>query len=213
MTDRPALRIREVLFATDFSDCSDHALDAAVALAAHFGARLHLLHVVHRVNVAYHAPEREAAGVRMAALAAARVGADITSVLAVAVGAPAAEIVGYAEREKVDLLVMGTHGRTGLAHAVLGSVAEEVVRRAPCQVLTIRRPVEVPLAGPEAAPAHGTTPASPAEPAARRRRGICLVCAKPSGDLVCDTCRARIQAEAFYRKRADEKADTSGHLV
>ncbi len=57
-----------------------------------------------------------------------------------AIGEPAAEIVAYAEEQGVDLLVMGTHGRTGLQHALLGSIAERVVRRARCPVLTVRPP-------------------------------------------------------------------------
>jgi nucleotide-binding universal stress UspA family protein len=55
-----------------------------------------------------------------------------------AVGEPAAEILSYAERSGVDLLVLGTHGRTGLEHALMGSVAERVVRKAHCPVLTVR---------------------------------------------------------------------------
>jgi universal stress protein A len=60
----------------------------------------------------------------------------------VRIGAPAAEIVGAAGDLKVDLLCIGTHGRTGLAHFLLGSVAERIVRHAPCPVLTVRPPAQ-----------------------------------------------------------------------
>jgi nucleotide-binding universal stress UspA family protein len=59
---------------------------------------------------------------------------------ATAVGEPAYEIVTYAKEKAVDLVVVGTHGRTGLTHALMGSVAERVVRKAPCPVLTVRPP-------------------------------------------------------------------------
>jgi nucleotide-binding universal stress UspA family protein len=57
-----------------------------------------------------------------------------------AVGEPAAEIVAHARDNAIDLVVVGTHGRTGLTHAIMGSVAERVVRKAPCPVLTVRPP-------------------------------------------------------------------------
>ena len=188
-----AVHIREILFATDFSSHSDHAFRAALALAQHFGARLHLFHVVHRPQ------EQEAARARLKAFAEKRVAAGGFTVT-IAVGGPAPEIVKYADREKVDLLVLGTHGRTGLAHVLLGSVAESVVRHAPCLVLTIRRVVEVPVEVPEPPPER------PEEPPVQVAPARCLVCARPSEDLICDTCKARIQAEAIYRKLQDEKA-------
>jgi nucleotide-binding universal stress UspA family protein len=68
-------------------------------------------------------------------------------------GSPAREIVSYAEAENIDLIVIGTHGRTGLAHVLLGSVAEAVVRHAGCPVITVRRPAVAPGSGAEALPA------------------------------------------------------------
>lgn len=193
MTDSAEIRIRRILFVSDFSPHADHAFDAALALARRFSARLHLLHVVH------HAREEAEARGRLEAFARERA-AGVEHQVAVATGHAAAQIVAHAGRERADLIVMGTHGRTGLAHAVRGSVAEAVMRRAPCLVLTIRRKVELPF---EAVP-------PPAEPTAARahgpRPGGCLVCAQPSQELVCELCTSRIRAEAFHHLQQEEKA-------
>jgi universal stress protein A len=187
------VHVRRILFASDFSPHAAHAFEAALALARHFGARLDLLHVVH------HAREQEAARAHLERFARERAG-TVEYAVAVATGHAAAEIVSHAEREKADLIVMGTHGRSGLAHAVRGSVAEAVMRHAPCLVLTIRRRAELPLETVE-------VPAREAAPHAQATRpGHCLVCAQPSPELVCDTCKARIRAEAFYHMQQEEKA-------
>lgn len=194
MTAPTPVDIRQILFATDFSAHSEHAFRAALALAQHFGARLRLIHVVHRPQ------EQEAARARLQAFAEERLGAEPFTV-AVAVGTAAPEIVRYADREKADLIVMGTHGRTGLAHVLLGSVAETVVRHASCQVLTIRRPAEVALKAPAPSPESLEEPSAPPGPAYR-----CLVCVQPAEDLICETCKGRIRAEVLHRKLEDEKA-------
>lgn len=192
MTAPDAVAIRNILSATDFSPCSDQAVRAALALARHFGARLHLLHVVAR------AAEREAALDRLGAFAEAHVeGVPFTA--AVAAGRAAPEIIRHAEQEQVDLIVVGTHGRTGLAHVVMGSVAEAVVRAAPCQVLTIRLREEA-----------GETAAPPAQVAAAAVQHRCLVCAHPSDDRICENCAARIRGEALERMLEDEKAGRRG---
>ena len=196
MTTPEALAIRNILVATDFSPCSDQAIRAALALARHFGARLHLLHVVP------HAAERAASLERLGAVAEAHVdGVSFTA--SVAAGRPAPEIVRYAEHEQVDLIVVGTHGRTGLAHVVMGSVAEAVVRTAPCQVLTIRllEKIREPLA----------QPIQP--PAAAAVESHCLVCAQPSENRICESCTARIRGEALERILEDEKAGRRGSAV
>lgn len=183
------LVIRNMLVATDFSPFSEQAVRAAMAVARHFGAALHLLHVVH------HAPERAAALDRLGALAEEQAdGVRFTA--SVAVGRAATEIVRYASREQMDLIVVGTHGRTGLKHMVLGSVAESVVRTAACQVLTI--PLHAPTADAPARPAS--------TPAAARVETHCLVCALPSTERICEACAARIRGEALERLLEDEKA-------
>jgi Universal stress protein family len=97
--------------------------------------------------------------------------------------------VDYASRHGVDLIVMGTHGRRGFVHALLGSVSEAVVRRAPCPVMVV-----------PAVPASATEPPAPA-PAK-----TCLVCGQASPDLICQRCRALIRGEALEHKRTEERA-------
>jgi universal stress protein A len=169
------LLMREVLFATDFSDASRLAGETAAAFARHFGARLHVLHVVPPVTDPTSAP---------AALrdAAAALEPGLSIVTAVASGRVPRQIVDYARRNAIDLIVIGTHGRTGFSHVLLGSVAEAVTRQARCRVLT------VPASLPEAPP-------------------TCRVCgAETPDELICEACRAKIRGEALEQKRRTERA-------
>jgi nucleotide-binding universal stress UspA family protein len=144
-----ALEFRRILCPVDWSDTAAGALQAAAALASRFDASLTLLHVdvvpgsaipeallatppALATDVSA-APDRPLPAWRELAL---RLGAPRVDAVR-SVGTPGLEIVALARREAYDLIVMGTHGRTGLRHLVLGSVAEEVVRHAPCPVLTI----------------------------------------------------------------------------
>lgn len=142
--------IDHVLIATDFSDTATAAAEYGCRVAARLGARVTLLNVfspgVVALPDAVYAPTEEelemlahAARGHLAALAdrLARAGLHI-DVDAVA-GVPADAIVGWAREHQHGLIVIGTHGRRGLSHALLGSVAEEVVRSATCPVLTFGR--------------------------------------------------------------------------
>ena len=142
-----------ILVPTDFSPPSDAALDYARNLAATFGASLQLLHVIDDPDASTafvadgFAPDTP--DIREAVLAHAR--ARLASTLSAFdrarfratgeafVGTPATTIVDYAAATGTNLIVMGTHGRTGLAHMLMGSVAEHVVRTAECPVLTVRQ--------------------------------------------------------------------------
>ena len=128
MSDAP--RIRMILFATDFSDASTKAGRSAAEFARHFGARLHVLHVVPPATDPTLAPGQMAQAV-------VDLGPGLTITTEIGVGLAARQIVASARRQSADLIVIGTHGRTGLSHVLLGSVAEGVVRRAPCRVLTV----------------------------------------------------------------------------
>src|SRR5262249_46449390 len=128
-------RVRTLVFPTDFSECSRHAGEQAAAIARHFGARLHVLHVDPPVT-APTLPSR-------VTTAAAELGAGLDVTTATTSGVPAHAICAYAQKVGADLIVMGTHGRTGVSRAVLGSVAEATVRHARCPVMTIPSPAPV----------------------------------------------------------------------
>lgn len=143
-----AFRLQKILVPTDFSDCSRKALQYAVPLARQFGATLVLLNVV-SVNYAYgdfaggdyplmESELREGAGKQMEQLGETQVGDTIPWVAQVRMGHAVKEILEAAKSMDVDLIIISTHGHTGLKHVLLGSVTEEVVRRAPCPVLTVR---------------------------------------------------------------------------
>jgi nucleotide-binding universal stress UspA family protein len=134
----------------DFSPHSVAALDDALELANVFQARLTLLHVMHiprTVEVDLHAylPQMEAEARRQLEVYQQRVQtAGLTGEIVIVQGIPFQAVVDTAREQQADLIVMGTHGRTGLPHALLGSVAEKVVRLAPCPVLVTRQPAIVP---------------------------------------------------------------------
>jgi nucleotide-binding universal stress UspA family protein len=147
--------LKRILVPTDFSDPSQEALVTAMAFARQFGATLDLVHVA--VEATYPMPppldvaslpidisaslDRAAQG--LAAEEARVRDAGITCDTATLVGRADREIVGRARSTFADLIVMGTHGRSGLAHMLLGSNAERVVQHAPCPVLIVpRRPVD-----------------------------------------------------------------------
>src|SRR5262249_4518484 len=125
--------VQHVLVATDFSDSADAALGVAIQYVRSFHARMHLLHV-------FAAGEVEVT--QLLADAAAQAGPDVPVSVAGTGGDPAEEILRYARRQAIDLIVVGTHGHTGVSRLILGSVAERVVRGARCPVLVVpaRRP-------------------------------------------------------------------------
>lgn len=143
--------VRTILAPTDFSECSVAAMKQAVELAERFLAKVVFLHVMEQpaygieLSLAHPAAHREVGAVLAEMLRehVERVKAHGIEVeWHLEVGTPFLEIRAAAERYGVDLIVMGTHGRTGLAHAVLGSVAERMVQHAPCPVLTVKVPRE-----------------------------------------------------------------------
>lgn len=141
---------RRICCAVDFSDTSRGAMEVAVDLARRLGAEVTLLHAYPIPGYTFpdgsvvaspgmlqdlsdqadrhlEAWRRDAEAMGLAHVAIAK-----------AIGDPSQEIARWAKEQKVDLLVLGTHGRSGLEHALMGSIAERVLRKAPCPVLTIR---------------------------------------------------------------------------
>lgn len=144
------LLVRRILVPVDFSPDSIRALQYAAALAKQFGARICLLYVGQEyhplpsrgyVNVSSGEAHVHAFATRvLAKLAAQHVPKGIPVDYIASSGSPAPEIVQVAKGSGADLIVMSTRGYTGLKHAWYGSVAEHVVRRAPCPVLVVRGP-------------------------------------------------------------------------
>ena len=146
------VKIERILVPMDFSSFSLAALEYATALAESFGAELHLIHVMEdpvpyarkSESLAIVAKLREElqgeAEAEIKAAAAAHVGSDLTLRHSITWGEPFVDIVRYARDNEIDLIVMGTHGRGAVQHMLLGSVAEKVLRKAPCPVLTVRDP-------------------------------------------------------------------------
>jgi nucleotide-binding universal stress UspA family protein len=144
------MEIRHILAPTDFSEFSKQAVEVASELAQKFKARLLLVHVVElpaypieglvpsRLGGTFLEDLEEQAALELEKVAPAAGGGKTEVARRIVVGIPYAKIVEVARDENVDLIVMATHGRTGLGHILMGSVAERVVRTAPCPVLTLR---------------------------------------------------------------------------
>jgi nucleotide-binding universal stress UspA family protein len=146
------VRIKRILVPFDFGEPAEHALDFAQKLAQEFGASVEVLYVVPYLPSAA-LPLPELGSIPMAAQSVEDIIGDAKTRLhealapedtrhrylrkTVTVGDPRAQIVAHAAAEDADLIVMGTHGRTGASRFLLGSVAERVVREATCPVLTV----------------------------------------------------------------------------
>jgi len=142
-------RSETILVPTDFSAASEEALQYAEALGARLGASLHVIHVIPDTELASAWTEAYAydlssfrsrmvadAKRQLAALAQGLTRSPVTT--DAVVGDPAKIIMTTAADRKADLIVMATHGRSGLSHFFMGSVTERVVRGAPCPVMTVR---------------------------------------------------------------------------
>lgn len=141
---------KSILVPTDFSDLSAPALDYASMLSTAFNARILLVHVVKRpvflptsavTPAAVQASEKEIDEWVLKNLGRLqeRVPGDVVVATRRLEGEPAAEIVDLATKEATDLILMSSHGRTGLRRALLGSTAEKVLRNAPCAVLCVKQ--------------------------------------------------------------------------
>ncbi len=140
---------KKILCPLDFSEFTDEIVNYAVSIAGKYGAELHFLHVIPNLN--YYTPyESFLTPENLIALESSietEVGKDFEKIMkkidmpvkkVIKSGAPFVEIIEYVKAESMDLIVMGTHGRSGIEHILIGSVAEKVVRKSPCPVLTIR---------------------------------------------------------------------------
>jgi len=137
---------RKILVATDFSEGSDVAIDRAIEMAGQSGAAVEIMHVVEVAEefpfgTAYFTADYGALYARVHLELSRRAdrfrAAGLACETKIVDGSASTEIAARGKAIGADLIVVGTHGRTGLAHAMVGSVAERVVRRASCPVLTV----------------------------------------------------------------------------
>jgi nucleotide-binding universal stress UspA family protein len=145
---------KKVLWPTDFSELSLHGGRYARGFRDLFGAELHILHVIPTPltpDVAVMLPTEvpvsisehglvEAAKVALRKLVDQQFGGDERIQRHALCGNPWSVVCGYARKHAIDLIVVATHGRTGLGHALIGSTAERIVQHAPCPVLTVKQP-------------------------------------------------------------------------
>ena len=143
----------KILIAIDFSENSEYAFEYALTLATQFQAELTILHVINEPvdlrgfyvpHISFEQLEKEieeGAEKMMEKFCQTRMGDFSNYKTAIVTGIPYEEIIKKAEDTGSSLIVLGTHGRTGLDHLIFGSTAERVVRSASCPVLTIRMPV------------------------------------------------------------------------
>jgi nucleotide-binding universal stress UspA family protein len=170
------MKVGDVLFPTDFSPASEAAARTATEMARQWGVTLHIIHVVPPVT-------DPGDSVEALSQASATLGNGLRMETALLNGRVANQIIRYARDKHIALIVLGTHGRTGLSRALLGSVAESVARLAQCPVLTVP-----PVVG-RAAPAEVSEAMPPA-------RHSCIVCDGATDDLICETCRSRIRGSS-----------------
>lgn len=147
------ITLRRIVVPTDLSDFSLAALEYASTLSLIYGADLFLLHVedvvpppMYTTHVADleagHFQSQTEAEVRksLEQFAARKINPDLKAHLVLRLGHPVDEIIRFAEEERIDMIVMATHGRTGLKHVLMGSIAEKVVRNSSIPVLTVKPP-------------------------------------------------------------------------
>src|SRR5262245_45199111 len=152
------MNAKRILFPTDFSTCSDAGLEQATALARDAGAKLLIVHVEEPPaaygggEMYYGAIEPDNSALVKMLHAVVPTDPDVPFEHRMLMGDPAEEIVRFAEEARCELIVMGTHGRSGFRRLLMGSVAEAVVRRAKCPVLTYKAPHKAPTR--ELAAAH-----------------------------------------------------------
>jgi nucleotide-binding universal stress UspA family protein len=147
--------IKKILVPVDFSDCSSAALEYALRLASDSGAQLYIVHVDELLDVTIPAippieggyvceslwdERRQHVRDRLAKVVPSS--ANVAYEYRCLMGAPAYEILKFADRERIDLIVMGSHGKTGVSRLLTGSVAEKVMRRSNCPVLILKTHTE-----------------------------------------------------------------------
>jgi len=207
-------KAKRILVPIDFSACSEAAMGYAISLAQSFQAQVFLIHVMEppaygldftltHPGVPVEVKQKLVDATKQSVEKMKKMGIDAEGHFVM--GVPFVEIIKAAKKHEADLIIMGTHGRTALAHLLLGSTAERVIQRADCPVLTVKaeKPSSIPekKEKPIEEQARSVMENLPAD------RGVtfCHLCGQPSKDIICEACKIRVQAEAFERKQRVEK--------
>jgi nucleotide-binding universal stress UspA family protein len=147
------MEIKGILFPTDFSEGSAQALQYAVDMSKRYGAKLYVVHVIYDIAKAtgWYVPHvsmdemykdiQEGAKKELERFGVEELSGVKNVERRVITGVPHEEIINFVRANKIDLVIMGTHGRKGIDKILFGSTAAQVVRHAPCPVLTVRLPV------------------------------------------------------------------------
>ncbi len=147
-------QIKKILVPIDFSDYSKSALRYAVDFSKKFNAKLYIIYVVEPViypadfsmgQISFPSADidlNERAKVELQELAKAEIGNNLQYEVIIKTGKPFVEINEAADELDIDLIIIATHGHTGVEHLLFGSTAEKVVRKAPCPVLSLREPIK-----------------------------------------------------------------------
>jgi len=146
------MEIKSILFPTDFSEGASQALQYAVDMSKRYGAKLYLVHIIYDVVKAtgWYIPHvstdqmykdiEEGAKKELERFGIEELSGVKDLERSVRLGVPHEEIINFAKKNKIDIIIMGTHGRKGIDRMLFGSTASQVVRYAPCPVLTVRLP-------------------------------------------------------------------------
>jgi nucleotide-binding universal stress UspA family protein len=147
------MEIKNILFPTDFSEGSAQALQYAVDMSKRYGAKLYVVHVIYDIAKAtgWYVPHvsmdemykdiQEGAKKELERFGVEELAGVKNVERRVITGVPHEEIINFVRANKIDLIIMGTHGRKGIDKILFGSTAAQVVRHAPCPVLTVRLPI------------------------------------------------------------------------
>jgi nucleotide-binding universal stress UspA family protein len=147
------MEIKNILFPTDFSEGSAQALQYAVDMSKRYGAKLYVVHVIYDIAKAtgWYVPHvsmdemykdiQEGAKKELERFGVEELAGVKNVERRVITGVPHEEIINFVGANKIDLVIMGTHGRKGIDKILFGSTAAQVVRHAPCPVLTVRLPI------------------------------------------------------------------------
>ena len=148
------IKLKKILCPIDFSACSIHALSYAIDLSIKNKASLYLIYVMEthvndardilkQIDLLLDDTQIDNLKIRLISLIPDNIQKSITIETIVVKGIPYVEIVKTSKDKQIDLIVMGTHGRTGLEHTLIGSVAQRVIQKAPCPVFSIRLPRQI----------------------------------------------------------------------